>query len=73
MSDILLQHQAEVKVLEFKLNRIRTRLKERIKLVDTITKNELEGILSMINEFETVPPNWQLEEPLVNMEEASND
>lgn len=70
MNDVLMQSQAETTVLEFKLNRIRTRLEERIKIADPITKAELQYILTMISEYETVPAGWTLEKPFV-IEEVS--
>lgn len=65
MNSMLMQSQAETKVLEFKLNKIRTRLEERIKIVDPITKVELQYILDMISTYETVPAGWNLEKPFV--------
>ena len=65
MSNSLMQSQAETRILEFKLDRIRTRLEERIKIADSITKAELQYVLSMISDYETVPPGWTLEKPLV--------
>ena len=70
MNDVLMQSQAETTVLEFKLNRIRTRLEERIKIADPITKAELQYILTMISEYETVPAGWTLEKPFI-IEEVS--
>ena len=71
MNELLMKHQAEVKVLEFKLNRIRQRLEERIKIVDPITKVELQYVLDMISTYEQVPVNWILEKPFVT-EEVNN-
>lgn len=68
MNDLLMQSQAETKVLEFKLDKIRTRLEERIKIADSITKAELQYILAMISEYETVPAGWTLEKPFVTEE-----
>lgn len=68
MNNVLMQSQAETKVLEFKLDRIRTRLEERIKIADSITKAELQYVLAMIAEFETVPAGWNLERPFVTEE-----
>ena len=65
MNDSLMQSFAETKVLEFKLDKIRTRLEERIKIADPITKAELQYLLDMISVYEIVPPNWILEKPLV--------
>ena len=72
MNDILMQNQAERTVLEFKLNKIRTRLEERIKIVDPITKVELQYILNMISTYEIVPAGWTLEKPFV-MEVGENN
>ena len=68
MNDVLMQSQAETTVLEFKLDKIRTRLEERIKIADPITKAELQYILTMISEYETVPASWTLEKPFVTEE-----
>ena len=64
-NNILMQSQAETKVLEFKLDKIRTRLEERIKISDPITKAELCYIQNMISAYEIVPPGWNLEKPFV--------
>ena len=65
MNNVLMQNQAERTVLEFKLNNIRTRLEERIKIADPITKAELQYILNMISKYEIVPAGWTLEKPFV--------
>ena len=65
MNSTLMQSQAETKVLEFKLDRIRTRLEERIKITDPIAKAELQYILDMISTYEVVPPGWNLEKPFI--------
>ena len=65
MNDVLMQSQAETTVLEFKLDKIRTRLEERIKIADPITKAELQYILTMISKYEIVPAGWTLEKPFV--------
>lgn len=65
MSNILMQSQAETTVLEFKLDKIRTRLEERIKIADPITKAELQYVLDMISTYEFVPAGWTLEKPFV--------
>lgn len=72
MNDFLIESQAEVKALEFKLNRIRERLQERIPYAEPITKAELQFILAMISEYETVPYNWELEKPFVQQEEIND-
>lgn len=65
MNNILMQTQAETTVLEFKLDKIRTRLEERIKIADPITKAELQYVLDMISKYEIVPVGWNLEKPFV--------
>ena len=65
MNSMLMQSQAETKVLEFKLDKIRTRLEERIKIVDPVTKVELQYVLDMISIYEMVPAGWNLEKPFV--------
>lgn len=65
MNNVLMQSQAEKTVLEFKLDRIRTRLEERVKIADPITKAELQYVLDMISVYEIVPVNWSLEKPFV--------
>lgn len=65
MNSILMQSQAETRVLEFKLDKIRTRLEERIKIVDPITKIELQYVLDMISVYEIVPAGWTLDKPFV--------
>ena len=65
MNSMLMQSQAETKVLEFKLDKIRTRLEERIKIADPITKAELQYVLDMISTYEIVPAGWTLTTPFV--------
>ena len=65
MSSLLLQCQAETTVLEFKIDAIRTRLEERIKIADPITKAELQYVLNMISKYEIVPAGWTLQRPFV--------
>ena len=65
MNNVLMQNQAERIVLEFKLDKIRARLEERIKIVDPITKAELQYILNMISTYEIVPAGWDLKKPFV--------
>lgn len=65
MNSMLMQSQAETKVLEFKLDKIRTRLEERIKIADPITKAELQYVLDMISKYEVVPAGWTLEKSFV--------
>lgn len=67
---------AEVKVLEYKLDNIRTFINSRKDIVDPIVKRELENILLLISKYEIVPIGWTLETPLVtnldNMEDNKN-
>ena len=51
--------------MEFKLDKIRTRLEERIKIADPITKAELQYVLDMISTYEIVPAGWTLATPFV--------
>lgn len=73
MNNVLMQSQAELKILEFKLDKIRKRLEERISIVDPVTKQELQVILNMIEEFEEVPINWTLQKPLVPLNEEVSE
>lgn len=67
---------AEVRVLEYKLDKIRIFINNRKNIVDPIVKGELENILLLISKYETVPVDWKLETPLVtnleDMEENEN-
>lgn len=56
---------AEIRVLEFKLDNIRTFINRRKEIVDPIVKSELENILELISKYETVPAYWNLNTPLV--------
>ena len=56
---------AEIRVLEFKLDSIRTFINRRKEIVDPIVKSELENILELISKYETVPADWNLNTPLV--------
>lgn len=56
---------AEIRVLEFKLDSIRTFINRRKEIVDPIVKSELENILELISKYETVPTDWNLNTPLV--------
>lgn len=59
---------AEVKVLEYKLDRIRTHINTRLSTIDDpIVENELKMILNLISNFETVPAGWKLSTPLVDV------
>ena len=57
---------ASLRVLEFKLARIRNHIENRLQVVDGSTAVELKRILQMISEFETVPAGWSLSKPLVS-------
>lgn len=56
---------AEIRVLEFKLDSIRTFINRRKEIVDPIVKSELENILELISKYEIVPADWNLNTPLV--------
>ncbi len=70
------QLMAELKVLEYKLDKIRLFINTRKNIVDPIVRGELENILLLISKYEIVPANWKLETPLVtnleDMEENEN-
>lgn len=66
MTDNNIQLNAEAKVLYYKLDRIRNHIESRIDSgIDAITSAELVYILDMISAYETVPAEWELEKPLV--------
>lgn len=56
---------ASLKVLEFKLERIRSHIESRLQVAEGPTAVELKRILQMIGEFEAVPAGWSLSKPLV--------
>nr|DAW34215.1 MAG TPA: hypothetical protein [Caudoviricetes sp.] len=70
------QLMAELKVLEYKLDKIRLFINTRKNIVDPIVRGELENILLLISKYEIVPADWKLETPLVtnleDMEENEN-
>lgn len=58
---------ANVKVLEYKLNRLRDHIESRLSALEGgPTEVELRVLLNMIKEFEVVPAGWQLTKPLVD-------
>lgn len=59
------QIAAEATVLYHKLDRIRSHIRTRLEVVDPVTAAELNYILNMIEEWEYVPSNWTLSEPIV--------
>lgn len=59
---------AASRVLEYKLARLRDHIRTRMEVADSSTAVELQILLKMIGEFEVVPANWQLKEPLVSSE-----
>ena len=64
---------AEIRVLEFKLDNIRTFINRRKEIVDSIVRNELENILKLISKYEVVPANWNLDIPFVsNLKDTEN-
>lgn len=66
MTSSFIQSEAENKVLEYKLDKIRNFIESRLNIVDSITKNELNIILDMIKQYEQVPNNFKLEKPIVD-------
>ena len=66
MTSSFIQSEAEKKVLEYKLDKIRNFIESRLNIVDSITKNELNIILDMIKQYEQVPNNFKLEKPIVD-------
>ena len=68
--DLLTQYTSELRCLEYKLDAIRSMIRNRIDAADEATKVELSLILAMIARYEEVPADWKLSEPLVkHMEE----
>lgn len=67
MSEILQQAQAESIILSYKLDKIRKHINNRLINADPIVKNELLMIQSLISQYETVPSNWKLETPIVEI------
>ena len=66
MMNSFIQSEAEKKVLEYKLDKIRNFIENRLNIVDSVTKNELNVILNMIKQYEQVPINFELEKPFVD-------
>ena len=65
---------AELKVLEYKLDKIRLFINTRKNIVDPIVRGELENILLLISKYEIVPADWTLETPLVtNLEDMEDN
>ena len=62
---LAVQASSEVRVLTYKLDKIRNHIQNRLEVVDDITKCELEFILNMISEFEVVPASYDLLSPIV--------
>lgn len=62
---LAVQASSEVRVLTYKLDKIRTHIQNRLDVVDDITKSELEFILNMISKFEVVPADYELLSPIV--------
>lgn len=68
------QLMAELKVLEYKLDKIRLFINTRKNIVDPIVRGELENILLLISKYEIVPADWILETPLVtNLEDMEDN
>ena len=70
MNNSIVELQAEVKILSYKLDKIRAHINNRLEIVDPITKNELQAILGFISLYEIVPSDWEISEPLVNIPEG---
>ena len=64
---------AEIQVLKYKLDRIRSHIERRLSVVDESCIVELDYILKMISTFEQVPAGWELSRPLVNRKEGNNE
>ena len=62
---LAVQASSEVRVLTYKLDKIRTHIQNRLDVVDDITKSELEFILNLISKFEVVPADYELLSPIV--------
>ena len=60
---------ATVKILTFKLCRIRDHIERRLEIAEGDTAAELQYVLSMIAEYEQVPCGWQSDRPLVAEED----
>lgn len=67
MTDSLIQANAKTKILEYKIDKIRTYILNKIDYVEPITKCEFKILLNKINEYELVPDNWELTNPLVEI------
>lgn len=66
MGDYYIQLNAQKIILEFKLNKIRDHIRNRLSMIeDVVVKNELQCVLNMIEKFEIVPSDWNLTEPIV--------
>ena len=63
--DMLQSLMATKTVLEYKLQRIKDHINQRLQVAEGATAVELKMILKMIGEFEEVPAGWQLKAPLV--------
>lgn len=70
MNNSIVQLSAETKILSYKLDKIRKYILNRLEIVDPITKNELKVILNFISNYEKVPVDWNLEQPLVDIPEG---
>ena len=69
MNGNFIQTMAEIKILEYKLNKIRNYILKRIPEVDPIMKAELSSILDLISIYESVPADWKLDQPLIKLPE----
>ena len=72
MNDSIIQLAAENKILAYKLDKIRNYIHNRMEMVDPITKNELNIILTFISNYEHVDTDWTLTNALVNIPEGDD-
>ena len=73
MNDLLQCNQAEAKILSYKLDKIKKHIEKRMETVDAIAKNELQAILMIISQYEIVPADWSLKDPLVIIPDEVKD
>lgn len=73
MNDLLIQLQAENKILSHKLDSIRTFIERRMEDSDSIIKNELSVITEIIERYEVVTRDWELTKPLVDLDKIKEE
>jgi len=67
MGDLLLAAQAEAKIFQYKLSKIRDFCENRKSIVDAVMKAEFDYILDIIKKYESIPATWALNKPLVDI------